>query len=177
MRILFAFAALFAVAACTDKKTQSEPQNEEVGASLSDKKDVAIADVPVEVMAAARERRADINYTGAEYEAKNGTEYYEVAGVDANGVEVELDIVREETGWRVVEIQRDITLDEMPAPARDALLAKAPDIKPARIIESDQGDGVIIYEVYTRDADGKEAKIEVKFDGATAEVLAEEWAH
>jgi hypothetical protein len=79
--------------------------------------------------------------------------------------------------WRVVEIQRDISMDQAPEPVRAALLAAAPGVEPARIIESDQGDGVIIYEFYTRDAAGEEQKYEVKFDGATAEFLAEEWAH
>lgn len=166
-------APLMFIAACAGEKTQSE----EAGASLSDKKEVAISEVPADVMTAARAARPDVDFTEAEYEAKNGTEYYEVAGNDANGEEIELDIMREDAGWRVVEIQRDITLEAMPPAAREALLAKHPAIKPARIIESDQGDGVIIYEVYTRDAAGKEAKTEVKFEAGAAEVLAEEWAH
>lgn len=172
-RFAIAVASLALLAACAREEIKSE----EVGASLSDKKDVAIADVPAGVMTAARAARSDVEFTEAEYEAKNGTEYYEVAGADPNGDEIELDIVREEAGWRVAEIQRDIALEEMPAPARDALLAASPDISPARIIESDQGDGIIIYEIYTRDASGAEQKTEVKFDGAATEVLAEEWAH
>ncbi len=170
MRTALVLIALFA---CSGEKTQDK----EVGASLSDKKDVEIANVPAEVMAAAREARPDLDYIEAEYETKSGTEYYEVAGVGAQGVEIELDIARENNSWRVVEVQRDITLADMPQPARDALLARAPAIKPARIIESDQRDGVTIYEVYTQDAAGKEAKVEVKFDGEAAEVLTEEWVH
>lgn len=175
-RVLAVVAVVcLAPSACSQEKPA--PAAPEVGSSLSDKADVEIGDVPDGVLDAARAVRPSVAFVEAEYEKKNGVEYYEVAGLNEEGVEIELDIMRDGDVWRVVEIQRDISMDQAPEPVRAALLAAAPGVEPARIIESDQGDGVIIYEFYTRDAAGEEQKYEVKFDGATAEFLAEEWAH
>ena len=149
----------------------------EIGASLNEKSDVSIDEVPEAVLAAARAVRPDITYTEAEKETRNGVTYYDVGGEDVNGQEVELDIMQDGDGWRVVEVQRDISFDETPDAVKAALLAAAPGAEPARIIESDQTDGVIIYEFYTRDADGAEAKYEVKLENGEAEFLDEEWAH
>lgn len=149
----------------------------EIGSSLNEKSYVAFADVPEDVMAAARAARPSVDFTEAEKEVRGGVVYYDVGGTDAGGGEVELDIMQDGGGWRVVEIQRDISLDQTPAIVKAALFANAPDVEPARIIESDQGDGVVIYEFFTRVANGEEQKYEVKFENDAAEFLAEEWVH
>ena len=50
---------------------------------------------------------------------------------------------------------------------------------PARVIESRQKDGVVIYELFgpPPQAGGEPRKIEIKYDGSKAELLTEEWAH
>ncbi len=97
-------------------------------------------------------------------------------GEDADGNEVELDMIQTTEGWQVVEIQRDISLAMTPKPVLDALYERHPDIVPARIIESDQGEGTIVYEFFTRDETG-EAKFEVKLDATGVQYLEEEWVH
>ena len=149
----------------------------EVGATLNDKSGVAIAEVPEAVLAAARAARPDLTFSEAEREVRNGIVYFDVEGTTAAGDEIELDIMQDGAGWRVVEIQRDIGAGDLPDAVRTVLFENAPGIVPARIIESDQGDGIIIYEVFTRSASGEERKYEVKYDGITAEYLTEEWAH
>lgn len=178
---LFAGAAGLALAACA-AETIGEDREESadtspIGATLSDKSAVAISDVPEGALDAAREARPDLRFTQAEREIRNGAVYYDVEGVDPAGDEVELDIMQDGESWRVVEVQRDIAYDETPAPVRAALEAHAPGVVPARIIESDQRDGVVIYEFFTRDADGREAKYEVKYEDGAAEFLEEEWIH
>ena len=170
----------FTMGGCSEKTATEEvaaSPEAEIGASLNDKSDVSIDDVPEAVLAAARAVRPDITYTEAEKETRNGVTYYDVGGEDVNGQEVELDIMQDGDGWRVVEVQRDISFDETPDAVKAALLAAAPGAEPARIIESDQTDGVIIYEFYTRDIDGAESKYEVKLENGEAEFLEEEWAH
>lgn len=171
---LFACALAAAFAGCA----KDEDGREEIGASLSKKVDVAIGDVPEETLAAARALRPDIAFSEAEKEVRDGRIYYDIEGRDAQGEEIELDIVQDGGGWRVVEIQRDIALEETPANVRGALEANAPSFNPVRIIESVQGDsGVIIYEFYAVAGDGGEQKLEIKADGDAVEVLSEEWAH
>ncbi len=163
-----------ALAGCAPDKADPE----KIGATLSDKTDVAIGDVPDGALAAARALRPDIAFSEAEKEVRNGRTYYDIEGRDQQGAEIELDIIEEGDGWRVVEIQRDVALEQTPAAVRSALAAAAPDFAPARIIESAQGDGVaVIYELYAVAADGREEKLEIKVEGDEVEVLSEEWAH
>jgi hypothetical protein len=58
-----------------------------------------------------------------------------------------------------------------------ALAAANPGWAPVRIIESDQNDGVVIYEFFGADAAGDDIKVEVKWEHRRAEVLQDEWLH
>ena len=149
----------------------------EIGSTLADKTDISIADVPPAVLAAAKEARADIAFSEAEREVRGGRTYFDIGGLDADGFEIELDIMETDGGWTVVEIQRDIDLAAAPIPVRAALYERKPSFEPLRIIESDQGDGVVIYEFFTRTDAGAEEKAEVKFEDGVAVFLDEEWAH
>ncbi len=172
--IAFFLPVIFLSTACTSTPAGDKT---EIGASLTNKIVVAIAELPDGVMQAAWETRPDTNFNSAEKEIRRGITYFDVGGIDENGDEIELDIMESGEGWRVVEIQRDISLAKTPEPVLSALAAHAPDIVPARIIESDQNDGVIIYEFFTRDENGAETKYEVKYEDNKAEFLTEEWAH
>lgn len=141
----------------------------------SGKDDVPIADVPAEVMAVARAAGPNLTFEEAEFETRNDQPYWDIEGEDPNGNETEFDITLVDGAWAVVETQRDITLDQVPAPVSAALGEAAPDFTPGRIIESVQADGLIVYEFFG--TDDAEVKHEVSWDGETAEWLEEEWAH
>ena len=172
-------AAAGLISACGAPETEINTQNNqpEIGASLNEKAEVAIADLPDGVLSTAQAVRPNVNFTEAEREVRNGVIYFDVGGEDENGDEIELDIMQDGDGWTVVEIQRDITLAQTPMSVRETLEENAPGVVPARIIESDQTDGVIIYEFFTRADDGTETKYEVKFENGEAEFLIEEWVH
>ncbi|MDH4125720.1 MAG: hypothetical protein OEW64_09330 [Gammaproteobacteria bacterium] len=87
--------------------------------------------------------------------------------VDASG--------KEATG--LVEKQRDIGMDLVPDHVAGALETKFPAWHPDRIIESDQGDGVIIYEFFGVDDAGEATKIEIRWADGRAELLIDEWLH
>ncbi len=169
--------ALLLASSCAAGESTSDENGQEVGASLNDKTEVAIGDTPPAVLETARALRPDIAFTAVEKEVRNGRIYYDVEGTNEAGQEIELDIMQDGDAWVVVEIQRDIEFDETPSLVRDVLAENAPGVAPERIIESDQGDGVIIYEFFDRTADGVENKYEVKYDGETAVFLTEEWVH
>jgi hypothetical protein len=133
--------------------------------------------VPEAVLAAARAARPDLEIAEAEYETRDGNEYYDVGGTLPDGSELELDMTLQGGAWTVVEIQRDIAYAAAPAVVRDELSAHAAGWTPDRIIESDQGDGVIIYEFFGPGETGEPKKIEVKLEQGKAEVLVDEWLH
>jgi len=144
-----------------------------VSAHAGHKEKVALADVPDAVMSVILSANPQFVMKEAEKESKHGNTYYDVEGLDANGNEIEFDMLLGNDGtWSIAEIQRDLNLEQCPDMVV-ALYQEKVGIAPARIIESDQGDGVVIYEFYTRES-GKEKKYEIKL---SAQLLDKEWTH
>jgi len=132
---------------------------------------VAAADVPADVSAAALAMLPGFTITEAERKERDGRVYYDVEGVRADGAEAELDMLQTETGWRVVEIQRDIAWSDAPANVRAAAEAAPGAFAPVRVIESTQTeDGAVIFELF---ADGRpEApSMEVRVANGEARVM------
>lgn len=150
----------------------AEGEGEGNKTATSGKTEVPLAEVPREVLAAAEAARPGFAPAEAESETRAGRAYYDIGGTLPDGSEVEFDVMEESGAWRVVETQRDIPFAAAPEPVRAAALAKEPGLEPTRVIESVQADGLTIYELYAG-----ERKLEVKWDGAKAELLTEEWAH
>ncbi len=150
----------------------SAPAAQSNRVAASGKVGVALADVPAPVLAAARAARPGFVPAEAESETRDRRLYYDIEGRMPDGSQIELDIVEEGGRWRVVETQRDIAFAAAPAPVRAAALAHDATLAPTRVIESVQADGLVIFELYQG-----ERKVEVRWDGRRAEVLAREWTH
>lgn len=155
----------------------AEPDANAGKVDASGKDAVSLTELPDGVVEAVNDARPGLVITAAEYETRNGTEYYDVGGTTPEGAEVELDLTVVDGRWTVVEIQRDVSESETPAQVRDALYSAKPGFTVVRVIESDQGDGVVIYEFYQVAPDGEREKAEVKFEAGAAEFLDEEWVH
>jgi hypothetical protein len=174
MRAQLLSIALMGLAACTEgtppgSGTAAVPANR---VATSGKTEVALADVPAPVLEAARAARPGFEPSEAQAETRDGRRYFDIEGRLPGGAEIEFDIMEENGGWRVVETQRDIAFAAAPPPVQAAARAHDPALAPTRVIESVQADRLVIYEIYQN-----ERKLEVKWDGRTAEVLAREWAH
>lgn len=144
----------------------------------SGKVDVPLAEVPPAVLDAARAARAGFVPAEAERETRDGRHYYDVEGHLADGSEIEFDIMQEGAAWRVVETQRDIAFAAAPAPVQAAAARHDAAFVPNRVIESVQADGLVIFELYgPAGTDPRGRKLEIKWDGRNAEVLAQEWEH
>jgi hypothetical protein len=179
--VVCSVATLFAVglAGCSPPEeagVAATPPAEAGKVATSGKEDVSLDAVPAEVIAAAKAMRPDLQISAAEHEVRNGADYYDIAG-QAAGAEVELDITRVADQWTVVEVQRDLNAAEVPSEVSAALAKAKPSFTTTRIIESDQGDGVVIYEFFGADADRKDTKVEVRFEGGRADALTSEWVH
>lgn len=167
-------AATITLTACGESQPPVPPAATAVDAT--GKEAVSLESIPAEVLAAVNAARPGIQIAEAEHEQRNGNDYYDVEGT-LNGAEIELDLTRIDGAWKVVEIQRDIAAADAPAAVTAALTGKHPQFSATRIIESDQGNGIVIYEFFGPGADGKETKVEVKLEGGNAEVLTSEWIH
>ncbi len=169
------FAVL--TAACGSQPAANDVTSAEL-VQTSAKQKVPVADVPREVTAVAVARVPDLKLASAESETRDGRRYFDIGGTTADGAEIELDIMEEGGRWRVVETQRDIAFDEAPKSVREAARRHDPSFAPTRVIESQQEDGLVIYELYGPvGSDRQGRKVEVKWDGREASVLTEEWVH
>lgn len=176
-RITVACAALL-LGAC-GANSDAAGGNDQAGRVQSSGKVVSpLSEVPSEVIAAAKAAQPDLQIASAEAETRDGRRYFDLAGTQPDGSELELDIVEEDGRWRVVETQRDIDFKTAPEAVQNAAHEVDPSISPNRVIESRQEDKVVIYEIYSpQGGDPQGRKLEVRWDGNQASVLSEEWAH
>ena len=112
---------------------------------------VAADDLPEEVRKVVLAAVPDIAIAEAQRKARDGMVFYDVEGARGDGSEVELDVIDEGGLYRVVEIQRDIAWSEAPAAVRAAADVAPDRFVPARVIESTQADGSVIYELFAVD--------------------------
>jgi hypothetical protein len=170
-RVLIAMTAL-AFSACSGPEEETGHRVDASGKVATE-----LSAVPADVLAAVHAAMPDLNVSAAEYETRDGNEYYDVGGTVADGSEWELDMTKINGVWTVVEKQRDIGMDLVPKGVGNTLDTKFPGWAPERIIESDQGKGVTIYEFFGKTETGEATKIEVLWEDGRAELLIDEWLH
>lgn len=164
---------VIALAACSQP---AEPAGAPLQAPAASITPTAAADLPEAVRAAVLAARPGMVIAGAELKEREGRRYYDVEGA-VDGAEIELDLLETPQGWRVVEIQRDLPWDAVPASVRAAAGTARAGFVPVRVIESVQAaDGAVIYELF---ADGQPATpaLEVRVGDGRTEVLREAWPH
>lgn len=177
--MLIACAALVLLAACEKQRNDTAPAavsaNEQAAIQATVTK-IEVSELPAELLSIVTNAVPGIQLEGAERKERDGRVYYDVAGKRVDGSEVELDLLQEGEGFRIVEIQRDIPWSQAPQAAREAAAKVANAFEPVRVIESKQTDGSIIYELFAAGAPEKPS-LEVRMIDGKAEVLEEEWIH
>src|SRR5690606_10762906 len=133
-KVQFAFIPLaLAVVACSPPAPETAQQ------------DPAASPVPEDIAALALAAVPRINITSGEL----ADDEYDGTGTLPNGDEVEIDLVRSNGGWTVLEIQRDVAWSSVPEPVRAAAAAAPDSFEPVRVIESAQAeDGSVVYELF-----------------------------
>ncbi|MEO9599374.1 hypothetical protein [Parasphingorhabdus sp.] len=133
-----------------------------------------VDDVPEAVRSTALSKIPGMVILEAERKERDGMVFYDVEGTRPDGSEVELDMLEENDGYVVVEVQRDIAWTDVPEDARAA--APSGLFAPVRVIESVQQDGTIIYELF-EDGNPKEPSAEIAVKDGKAEMLTERWKY
>lgn len=169
LQIFIASITLLMIAGCNQEPDSVATEGTKVDASGEEAK--GLDAVPAAVRQAAHAVRPDLEIVEGEYETRGGNEYFEVGGTLPDGSELELDMTLQDGVWTVAAVQRDIGIELAPAVVRDALRAHAADWTPNRIIESDQGGGIIVYEFFGPGETDELLRINVKFENGAAEVL------
>jgi hypothetical protein len=134
------------------------------------------ASLPADVAAAVRKAEPRMTIVEAELKERDGRRYYDVEGTLPGGSEIELDMLQTPQGWQVVEIQRDIPWAQAPHAIHAAAAGPTKGVAPARVIESKQMDGTVIYELFAP-GQPKDPAVEVAWKDGKAKVLTERWPH
>jgi hypothetical protein len=133
---------------------------------------IAAADIPPGVRDAVLARVPGMKIAETERKERDGKIFYDVEGTRPDGSPVELDLIEEAGKYRVVEMQRDIAWADAPAPVRAAAGAAADAFAPARVIESTQEDGTVVYELFAP-GNADEPAAEVNWKGGKAVLRSE----
>ncbi|MHA4839376.1 hypothetical protein [Sphingopyxis sp. MSC1_008] len=153
-RTWFMAGALLALAACGKAEAPTEASGAAPEKSVladgpaAEIGTVAEADLPPGVRDAVLARVPGMKIAEAERKERGGKLFYDVEGTRPDGSPVELDLIEEAGKYRVVEMQRDIAWADAPAPVRAVAGAADDAFTPARVIESTQDDGTIVYELF-----------------------------
>ena len=152
----------------------ADDPSKDVGSTLHNKMEVALADVPASIKSIIKTDYPKFTMQEAEKELKHGNTYFDIEGLDEDGNDLEFDMLLGKDGtWSIAEIQRDLSEKQTPEKVVELFRQQTKNVAIARIIESDQGDGVIVYEFYTVE-DSKEKKYEIKVE---LTFLEKEWQH
>ena len=170
-----------ALCACSGAEQDAGPANVASNGVLpagpvTNAAEVAAADLPPALRELAEKSVPGIVIAEAERKEREGRIYYDIEGKRSDGSEVELDVLQEGSGFKLVEIQRDIAWADAPAAAQSAARAQKGAFVPERVIESTQTDGSVIYELFAPSRKDEPA-MEVKMAGGKAEVLTRRWQH
>ncbi|WP_348680720.1 hypothetical protein [Alteromonas mediterranea] len=80
--------------------------------------------------------------------------------------------------WQIVEVQRDMTLEDLPFAVQTLIKKQENSDQVRRIIESKQyGTDITIYEFYLVAENGTESRKEIKSENDEVVLLDEEWKH
>jgi hypothetical protein len=138
--------------------------------------DLAVEETPAGVRALAEGAAEGFVIREVQRKVRDGRTYYDVEGELPDGSELEFDILMTAAGPEIVETQRDLDWSAVPEAVRAAADSAAPGLSPARVIESTQTDGTVIFELFAPGAPSDPA-MEVSWRGGVASVLEERWPH
>ncbi|MFN7179960.1 hypothetical protein [Hyphomonas sp.] len=139
--------------------------------------EIAPEDLPADVRALAESAAEGFIVSEVLRKVRDGRTYYDVEGGLPDGSEIEFDILMTDAGPEIVEIQRDLDWANVPEAVRAAADAAAQGMSPARVIESTQTDGVIIYELFAPGAPVDPAMEVSLSPQGDVSVLTERWPH
>ena len=121
---------------------------------------------------AAAKEAADTAVPGAKWEkaskeTEKGETVYEIEGDDAQGRDVAVEVTAD---GKVLQVETEIAMSEVPGVVTDALKAKLPKFKPEEVKSIAKEGKVVSYEFEGDDEKGKEIEVDVDADGQTVKV-------
>ena len=120
-------------------------------ARADDDETIDLSKVPAVVKKAAERAAPGVKWTRATRETENGQTIYELSGTDAEKIEIEVEVT---AAGKVIEVETEVQLSEIPKAVIAAARAKYPTFTPT------EGEKVVRDgKLYAHDLEGKLDKI------------------
>lgn len=149
-----------------------------IGGTLNEKEAIPVDAIPTSALTAIKNVDPNFVVQDVEKEYKHGHVYLDVEGKDATGSEIEFDMLLDGEQWKIVEVQRDMTMEDLPSAVKTLIKKQENSDQVRRIIESKQyGTDTTIYEFYFVAENGTESRKEIKSANDDVVLLSEEWKH
>ena len=160
------------------QRPAAKSNNVKIGATLNKKEAISIDAVPASALTAIKSVAPNFAIQEVEKEYKHDNVYLDVEGEDANSNEIEFDMLQDGEQWKIVEVQRDLTMEDLPSTVKTLIKNQENSDQVRRIIESKQyGTDITIYEFYLVAENGTESRKEIKSENGEVVLLDEEWKH
>jgi uncharacterized membrane protein YkoI len=128
---------------------------------------VDLGSLPAAAKEAADQAVPGAKWEKASKETEKGETVYEIEGDDAQGRDVEVEVTAD---GKVLQVETEIAMSEVPGVVTDALKAKLPKFKPEEVKSIAKEGKVVSYEFEGDDEKGKEIEVYVDADGKTVKV-------
>lgn len=160
------------------QRPAANSDNAKIGATLNKKETIPIHAIPTSALTAIKSIAPNFAIQEVEKEYKHDHVYLDVEGKDAKGNEIEFDMLQDGEHWKIVEVQRDMTMEDLPSAVKTLIKKQENSDQVRRIIESKQyGTDITIYEFYLVAENGTESRKEIKSENGEVVLLDEEWKH
>ena len=128
---------------------------------------IPISDVDDQALAIARSAAPGVRFITANVEfAERGMDVLELGGVTAAGVNVEVDLVRAGSIWRIDEVEREVSWRQVPFDVKVILsVFFMEEWRPDVIERSERPDGLVVYELEGKDAAGETLEMSITETG------------
>lgn len=123
---------------------------------------IELSQVPPAIMMVADRHAPGFKVTSANVDlGEDGMMVYEIAGTDMDGKNVELDV---HPDGRLDEIEREITMGDVPAKVSTMMKAYLADFQPSKVELSQRPDMTMVYE-FEGTRSGREVDVEISAAG------------
>jgi hypothetical protein len=139
--------------------------------SDEERQKVDLGSLPAAVREAADKAVPGAKWEKAFKETEKGKVIYAIKGDDAKGRDVEVEITAD---GKVLEVETEIAMSEVPEVVINALKAKLPKFKPEEVESVAKEDKVVGYEFKGDDEKDEDIEVYVSADGKTVKVEEDE---
>jgi len=165
VRLLAAVAAIALAVPAAAQQAQQGTAVQQQGVGGGETR-IEMSRVPQAVMQAAERAVSGVQWSYAQTEQEDGRTVYEIGGENAQGQLVEVDVLEDGT---IEEIERQITMQDVPQQVQQALQREVQGFRPS-LIETSERDGQVAMYEFEGTADGQETVVEIAPDGSVESV-------